>query len=76
MIYNENVIMIIIKLKEKNMTNKSLTEIEMKSIMGGYSFNPSVSSIDRFDYSSGYSLPTIGTGRAIYGWIKWLFRRW
>lgn len=64
--------MIIIKLKEKNMTNKSLTEIEMKSIMGGYSFNPSVSSIDRFDNSSGFSLGT----PTIYGWIKWLFRRW
>lgn len=54
------------------MTNKSLTEIEMKSIMGGYSFNPSVSSIDRFDNSSGFSLGT----PTIYGWIKWLFRRW
>ena len=62
------------KLKEKNITNKSLTEIEMKSIMGGYSFNPSVSSIDRFESSSGFSLG-VGTP-TIYGWIKCLFRRW
>lgn len=72
MIYNENVIMIIIKSKEKNMTNKSLTEIEMKSIMGGYSFNPSVSSIDRFESQSGYRVGT----PTIFGWIERLFRRW
>lgn len=56
------------------MKNKFLTEIEMKSIMGGYSFNPSVSSIDRFDNSSGFNTG-FGTP-TIYGWIKWLFRRW
>lgn len=57
------------------MKNKFLTEIEMKSIMGGYSFNPSVSSIDRFDNSSGFNNTGFGTP-AIDGWIKWLFRRW
>ena len=55
------------------MKNKSLTEIEMKSIMGGYSFNPSVSSIDRFEnQSGGYRVVT----RTIYGWLENLFRRW
>ena len=54
------------------MTNKSLTEIEMKSIMGGYSFTPSLSSIDRFESQGGYRV-----GRpTIYGWLESLFRRW
>ena len=56
------------------MKNKSLTEIEMKSIMGGYSINPSVSSMERFEIAGGYGV-RVATKHFSES-LKSLFRRW